>query len=216
MTTSAKSRVRHTTEAKAGYHHGDLREALIGAARQIVGETGAENFSLADACRRAGVSTAAPYRHFKDREEILAEVCALGFDQLSERTQAAANRAGPGTIEAIIAMGQAYLAFATAEQEMFRLMFGQNSSMRDASPVLESGPECFGHLIEEISRFCAAAGIERSADQVALRMWTFVHGVASLMIDKKYDMVGPGVDGNELIAAATPLLIGSTVPAAIA
>lgn len=193
---------------KAKYHHGDLREALIAATHQLVVEKGAENFSLADACRRAGVSTAAPYRHFADRDEILAEVCALGFDALSARAQAAAGKAGGGTLEAIVAMGQAYVAFAVDQQAMFRLMFGQIQLMRDAQPVLDSGPECFGHLIEEISKFCANEGIEHDADAIALRLWTFVHGVASLLIDGKYAMVTPDIDVNSVIATATPLLIG--------
>jgi len=69
-------------QAKARYHHGELREALIRATRKLVEERGAENFTLADACRVAGVTTAAPYRHFQGKQDILAEIASRGFDEL--------------------------------------------------------------------------------------------------------------------------------------
>ena len=100
---------------KGTYHHGELREALIKAARQLVVEQGAENFSLADACRLAGVSTAAPYRHFRDKQEILEEIVARGFDDMAERSGRALMAHGPGTLAGIVAMGQAYVAFAVEE-----------------------------------------------------------------------------------------------------
>ena len=77
---------------KARYHHGELREALIGATRQLVEERGAENFTLADACRVAGVTTAAPYRHFRGKQEILEEIASRGFDELRKRSMAAVPR----------------------------------------------------------------------------------------------------------------------------
>ena len=77
---------KDAAQGKDRYHHGDLREALIQATTTLVEERGAENFSLADACRCAGVSTAAPYRHFRDKEEILEEIAARGFDTLTERS----------------------------------------------------------------------------------------------------------------------------------
>ena len=80
MRKSAANKVRR----KAHYHHGELREALIRATRQLVEERGAENFTLADACRVAGVTTAAPYRHFRGKQEILEEIASRGFDELGK------------------------------------------------------------------------------------------------------------------------------------
>ncbi len=97
---------------KAPYHHGGLREALIGATRQLVMERGAENFTLADACRLAGVTTAAPYRHFRSKQEILEEIASRGFDELKAKAMAVVAEKGAGTLEAIVAMGQTYVAFA--------------------------------------------------------------------------------------------------------
>ena len=84
MRKSAVNRVR----GKARYHHGELREALIRATRQLVEQRGAENFTRADACRVAGVTTVAPYRHFRGKQEILEEIAALGFKELSNRSMA--------------------------------------------------------------------------------------------------------------------------------
>src|SRR5262245_35816636 len=97
-------------ETKARYHHGELREALIDATRKLVEERGAENFTLADACRAAGVTTAAPYRHFQGKQEILAEIASRGFAELKSRAMAVVTQKGEGTLEAIIALGQAYVA----------------------------------------------------------------------------------------------------------
>ena len=141
-------------QRKAHYHHGELREALISATRQLVVERGAENFTLADACRVAGVTTAAPYRHFCGKQEILEEIASRGFDELRTKSRAAVAAKGEGTLEAIIAMGQAYVGFAVEQTAVFRLMFGQEPALKKAEHVLDTGHACFGHLIEQVARYC--------------------------------------------------------------
>ncbi len=195
-------------QQKAKYHHGDLREALIAASYQLVAEAGAEAFSLADACRRAGVSTAAPYRHFKDREELLAEVTARGFEGLHADTVRAVEAQGEGSLAAIEAMGHAYVGFAAGQPGLFRLMFGQPPLMEEFQQVSETGGACFGYVIEQVGKYCAAHGVDRDANEIAIKLWTFVHGAASLLIDGKYDKVTPGLDVAEMITGATPLLVG--------
>ena len=192
---------------KAGYHHGGLREALIAAALQLVVEKGAENFSLADACRLAGVSTAAPYRHFRDRDELMAEVMARAFDAMSANTMRAVETHGEGTLEAIVAMGQAYLRFAVTQQSLFRLMFGQDPSLAETEMVTEKGRSCFGNVIAQIEKYCEANEIDGDANAIALKMWTFVHGASALLIDGKYALIAPGVDIDEMIATTVPLLL---------
>ena len=103
ISKSAANKVRR----KARYHHGELREALIRATRQLVERRGAENFTLADACRVAGVTTAAPYRHFRGKQEILEEIASRGFEELGNRTTAILAEKGEGTLEGIVAMRQA-------------------------------------------------------------------------------------------------------------
>jgi AcrR family transcriptional regulator len=196
-------------ERKAPYHHGDLREALIAATRQLVMERGAENFTLADACRVAGVTTAAPYRHFRSKQEILEEIASRGFDALKERAMAVIAEKGPGTLEAIVAMGQAYVAFAVDETPLFRLMFGQDPSLKEAAHVAGTGQDCFAHLIEQITLYCQKSRVRGDALEIALRLWTFVHGAASLQIDKDYLVIAPQLDVDCLIANATPGLLGA-------
>lgn len=193
--------------AKAKYHHGDLREALIFAVLKLVQEQGADNFSLADACRQAGVSTAAPYRHFRDRNEILAEVSARGFAMLNQMAAEAVERHGKGTQESITEMATNYVKFAVEQQGLFRLMFGQNPALTADPLVRETGRTCFGYLINHISNYCEANGFEGDVHDIALKLWTFVHGAASLLIDEKYETVIEALDVDRLIATATPSLL---------
>lgn len=195
---------------KARYHHGELREALIEATRQLVVERGAENFTLADACRAAGVTTAAPYRHFKSKQEILAEIASRGFVELKSRAMAIVAENGEGTLEGIIAMGQAYVAFAVQETAMFRLMFGQEPSLKKAEHVLGTGHACFANLIHQVALYCECNHVRGDPQAIALRLWTFVHGAASLLIDQDYEAVAPTIDVNQLIANATPGLLSSS------
>jgi AcrR family transcriptional regulator len=190
------------------YHHGQLKEALIAAATQLVEEKGPDNFSLADACRQAGVSTAAPYRHFRDRNELLAEVVNRGFQGLADANREAVMRAGEGTLAGIVAMGKSYVGFAARQPGVFRMMFGQNAQVKQVEGVLETGLDCFGGLIRQVQIYCASHQRDDDARAVALRLWTFVHGAASLLIDDDYAHVAPGMDVDELIEAATPALLG--------
>jgi AcrR family transcriptional regulator len=192
---------------KGRYHHGELREALIAAARRLVVEQGAENFSLADACRLAGVSTAAPYRHFRDKDEILEEIVARGFDDMSHRSGRALMEKGAGTLEGIIAMGHAYIEFAVSETAIFRLMFGQDPTLKQAVAVRDQGHACFAEVIRAVEAYCAANGVDGDARMIAVKLWTFVHGAASLLIDGDYAVVAPEIDVHAMIAAATPGLL---------
>ncbi len=194
-------------KSKEKYHHGDLREALVASSYALVAEHGAENFSLADACRRAGVSTAAPYKHFRDRNEILEEVVARAFDELAERSIAAVQEAGEGTLDGIVAMGRAYLNFAVDEQRLFRLMFGQNPALKQAELVVSDGRRCFSGVIEQVGIYCERNGLKGDPNQIAVRLWTFVHGAASLLIDEDYATVAPDLDVDALIAGTAPLLL---------
>lgn len=192
---------------RAAYHHGDLREALIAATRELVRERGAEHFSLADACRRAGVSTAAPYRHFRDKQAVLAEVTARGFEALTARFHAAIARHGEGTQGAISAMGQAYVAFAIEQPALFRLMFGQQPELKESPRVQDCGHGCFGTLVAQTALYCERNGLSGDVLGTAVQLWTFVHGASSLAIDRDYDNVAPELDINAMIEAVTPRLL---------
>ena len=122
-----------------GYHHGNLKEALIQAARQLIAEKGPAGFTFADAARSAGVSPAAPYRHFRDREALLADVAREGFQRFEAMLSTGWAGGKPDAITAFHNVGRAYLAFARAEPAYYAAMFESglppdiNADLRAAS-----------------------------------------------------------------------------------
>ncbi|WP_262696233.1 TetR/AcrR family transcriptional regulator [Kordiimonas aquimaris] len=116
------SKINHKKD-KPNYHHGDLRETLIGAAVNLVCEQGAESFTLKGASKAAGVSVAAPYRHFSDKAELLFEVAEQGFQMLVNLMLTKTNDMKPGEIDTISKLGCAYVDFASTYPTLFRLMF---------------------------------------------------------------------------------------------
>ena len=172
--------------ARKAYHHGDLRRSLIAATRALVEEKGAAGFSVAEAARRAGVSTAAPYRHFKDREEMLDAVAEDGFHRLSQRFSEAAAPFPVGSVDALTALGLAYVDFALAEPAVFRLMFAEHLNKSEA--VCAAGEGCKGHLLCHVAARIGRAELDREVYAAALPLWTMVHGISFLRLEGK---IGP-------------------------
>ena len=197
---------------KAKYHHGDLRETLVQASYDLVAEHGAENFTLADACRLAGVSTAAPYKHFRDRDEVLGLIVKRGFDEMSSLSMAAVEEVGVGTLAGITAMGKAYVRFAVENQRVFRLMFGQHPVLKKEEGVVDEGMGCFSKVIEQVAIYCERNGVRGDPMTIAVRLWTFVHGASSLLIDQDYAAVAPDLDVEAMLEETTPLLLSGPLP----
>ncbi len=203
-TTSRTSAPRRLPRRKAAYHHGRLRDALVAAAHRLIGEHGPEGFTLADACRLAGVSTAAPYRHFADRAALVEAVAMQGFTTLAEWTRTARDRHPPGSVAGIVAMGQAYVAFAAAEPAVFKLMFGRHPEVQHDNVAPPEGKACFQVLAEAVGAWLTSAGLpDRPYLDVALPLWTIVHGTAYLLIDHDFDAVAPGTDADALVEQTT-------------
>jgi AcrR family transcriptional regulator len=157
---------------RRGYHHGHLREALLEAARRLVAERGPQGFTVTEAAKLAGVSPAAVYRHFRDREALLAELCQRGATLFAARLhQASAARGLRG-------MGQAYLAFAREEPGYYAAMF----SFRAAGVQGAAPPEdAFTGLVEAIRHSLPPqrqAGVDPR--RLALQVWALSHGLAML------------------------------------
>jgi AcrR family transcriptional regulator len=199
-------RAKTAEHTKQRFHHGNLREALVAAARDLLIEHGPDGFTLADACRRAGVTTAAPYKHFRSKQEVLQEIVSRGFNELAAVTARAVAEAGPGTIAGMTAMVISYLDFAVAQPAVFSLMFGHKSDLKKS----ESGSLCLKHLINEVSVWGREHGQKADAELVAIRLWTFVHGASCLELDGDYERVAPGFDVRDLIADVTPGLLSAT------
>ena len=203
----AQAQKQTATRPKKRFHHGDLREALIAATRDLLIEHGPDGFTLADACRRAGVTTAAPYKHFRDKQEILEEIVLRGFDELTAANAQAVAKGGPGTVAGITAMGISYLEFAVNQPAVFRLMFGHKSEIKKVKQVDESGEQCLKSVIEQVAAYSRKHGHTADAEKIAIRLWTFVHGASSLQLDGDYERVAPGLNVYDLIADVTPKLL---------
>lgn len=199
--------VSRGSTVKTSYHHGELRQALIDAARLLINERQGNDFSLSDACRRAGVSTAAPYRHFADKTEIISQVVAQGFVDMTTRFKTAAKEFPQGAQDRIIAVGQVYLTFAIAEPALFRMMFSQKPSLSGDDIVTTKGKACFAYVLNEVIDYCAFHHVHGNAPMIALQLWTLVHGAASLTIDGDYAKVAPQVDTREMIASGAERLL---------
>ncbi|WP_072394818.1 TetR/AcrR family transcriptional regulator [Hyphomicrobium sp. CS1GBMeth3] len=209
----ARAQKQTAARPKKSFHHGDLREALIAATRELLIEHGPDGFTLADACRRAGVTTAAPYKHFRDKQEILEEIVYRGFEELTEvNEKALAESGGPGTLEGITGMGISYLDFAVAQPAVFRLMFGHKTKIREVRQVDESGNQCLKNVIDAVAVYSRKHGHTADAEKIAIRLWTFVHGAASLQLDGDYGRVAPGLDVYAMIGEVTPKLLGVSTP----
>src|SRR5436309_2182673 len=123
-----------------GYHHGNLKEALLQAALGLIAEKGAAGFTFADAARMAGVSPAAPYRHFRDRDELLSSIAQRGFEQFEALLTQAWDDGRPDTVTAFERVGKAYLAFARNEPAFYSAMFESGLPV-DANPTLMAASE---------------------------------------------------------------------------
>ena len=192
---------------KKSYHHGELRQALIDAARQLINERQGNDFSLSDACKRAGVSTAAPYRHFADKNEIINEVVAQGFIDMASRARAEAEAFPPGAPDRILAVGRVYMGFAIGEPALFRMMFSQAHSATQDDVATTTGKACFAYVLGEVVSYCTLNGVEGDARMIAVQLWTMVHGAASLTIDGDYAKVAPDLDITQMITLGAARLL---------
>lgn len=180
--------------AKTAYHHGDLRAQLIAAVRELVESHGPDGFSVSEAARRAGVSSAAPYKHFKDRHEILRGVVAEGMDRLRAAMQAGAAQHPDGSLEAVAAVGQAYVTFARTEPGVFRVVFGLTEGHQDDPDLLSKGQDCFGVVVQAAARRLNLPPADQDVMRRAYMLWSFVHGHSFLIIDRKTDVVTGEID----------------------
>lgn len=187
-----------TTKPKSAYHHGDLREALIKATQQLIEEKGIDQFSVSDACRLAGVSTAAPYKHFKNKDEM---ILAAMLEAMLRQRAAMEHDLAPyekGSIERIVALGHNYIHFAMREPGMFRLRFAQF----DCEPlpeVRESGQGIYGVVQEEVRAAMGEAEINDTVRERSFMLWSFVHGMSYLAMVPEFADKRPSMSQDALL-----------------
>jgi AcrR family transcriptional regulator len=165
-----------------GYHHGNLKEALIRAALELIAQKGPAGFTFAEAARSAGVSPAAPYRHFRDRDELLVDVARRGFDQFTQALLGAWGEGGPDAFTAFGRVGRAYLDFARTEPAYYSAMFEAGVPLDANSELREAGARAFAVLRMAAEKLIAHVPPERRppALMMALHVWALSHGIASL------------------------------------
>jgi AcrR family transcriptional regulator len=165
-----------------GYHHGNLKEALIRAALELIAKKGPAGFTFAEAARFAGVSPAAPYRHFRDRDELLADVARRGFEEFATALERAWNGGAGEPFAAFERLGKAYLEFARKEPAYYSAMF-EAGVPHDTSPELAAAGDRAFAVIRTASETLIARmpqGKRPPALMVALHVWSLSHGIASL------------------------------------
>jgi AcrR family transcriptional regulator len=168
--------------AKRGYHHGNLREALIKAALVLISEKGPAGFTFAEAARVAGVSPAAPYRHFRDRDALIADVARQGFEAFTRSLATAWNGGTPQPRAAFERVGRAYLEFARTEPAYFSAMFESGVSLADYPEVRIEGDKAFAVLREACEAVLGTMPKQKRppAMMMALHIWSLSHGIAAL------------------------------------
>ena len=172
--------------AKRSYHHGDLQAALIRSAGNILEKEGVEALSLRAVARRAGVSHNAPYRHFPEREGLLAALAAEGFERLGAAQREAAEKGG------LRAMGEAYVLFALQHPQRFRLMFGGRISIARHAALREVATKTFAGLSGALAARVPEA---QGARDASIAAWALVHGLALLLMG---DRIAPAaMNGRE-------------------
>lgn len=189
------------------YHHGDLRGALIDAATRLIRTKGAAHVSLRAIAREAGVSHAAPYHHFEDREALLAEVATAGFEGLGAALREGARASsGSDSLSRLQGAGVAYVRFAVENPAVYRLMFGGLLSDRKRHPRLEAATNAAFETLLELLYADGGTPTSAPVNPVALATWSTVHGLGSLMIEGLLTQETEAMPMEELTRAVTTVL----------
>ena len=168
--------------ARDSYHHGNLRQALVEATVSLIEDKGPAGFTLAEAARQAGVSAAAPYRHFSGREQLLQEVARQGFMDFAGRLDAAFDGERPSALSAFLRMGQAYLGFAAEKPGFYMAMFEAGLSIAGNADLAAAAERAEAALVRGAEGLFVRLPAERRppVTMVANHVWALSHGVVEL------------------------------------
>lgn len=190
------------------YHHGNLRAALVEATLGLIEEKGPFGFTLAEAARLAGVSAAAPYRHFRGRDELIEEVALRGFEMFANRLEAAFNDGRPSVLSAFGATGRAYLDFARENPGYYIAMFESSVAIAGNPDLAQAADRALGVLRRAAERLAAHLPADRRppAGMVANHIWALSHGVVEL-----FARGGPGsrapYSAEEMLESGTAIYL---------
>jgi len=193
--------------SKATYHHGDLRAALVRAAMELLEEGGETDLSLRAVARRAGVSAAAPYRHYADREALVSAVAAVGYRELAQRLAAA--HPAPVTPDELASVAVAYVQFALERPALFRIMFGEPCDRDNDERVAATAA-----VSQYVRAIAERAFPQADPDALATALWALVHGLAFLHLDGKLDASDRTVVAERISAAIRAVTTATNADAA--
>ncbi len=172
---------------RESYHHGNLRQALIEAGLRLIAERGPQGFTFAEIARAAGVSAAAPYRHFRDRNALVAEIARQGYERFADALETAWGHGRPDPVTAIENCGKAYLAFARSAPAAYAAMFDTGFPLEDDERLRLASERAFGVLRTAADAACNTlrpGGARPPALMVALHIWAMAHGIAALFVGR--------------------------------
>ena len=193
------------------YHHGDLRTALLSEAAVMIADTGVDSVTMRAISARLGVSHAAPYRHFEDKNALLVAVAAAGFEQLGERLREAIEGSRRSSASIFSRLGEAYLRFAIGNPAHYRLMYGTDALARQNEPLLRNAADALLAQVATVMGEQQRAGnIKKQDPEIqAYVAWSAVHGLASLLVERQID---PSTNVDALINHTTRTLLDGLRP----
>ncbi len=182
---------QQTLKKAHAYHHGDLRNALVEAGLEVLSKEGAEALNLREVARRAGVSHAAPYRHFVDKQALIDAIAEDGFHLLWAFIEKAAAKPTKSGGKRLIALGQAYVQFALHHPDHFRIMFTSVREAEESNQLYIASKAGFHVLIEALQAGQASGELVKDdpIDQAKM-LWASMHGLAVLLIDNQFTDAG--------------------------
>ena len=204
-------------QTRCNYHHGDLRNALIIAAAELIERDGTLDFSMAEAAASAGVSAAAPYRHFADKEELLRAVRELAFLGLGYAADGIVSEYPRGSAEGILAMGHMYLAYAREKRAFFSLMWEDRGDIAERRDNVSEEHGGFMVLVDLVRAFCEANGhASVNSLHLATQIWSTGHGIATLEANQLLDLFDRSIQPEALLDQSVRTMLAGVVGAAAA
>lgn len=196
-----------TVSTASTYHHGNLRQALLEVALRHLQTLGPDKISLRALAREVGVSQTAPYRHFDDKNALLAALAEDGYRRLTAATTLDARAPGDA-VERLYRSGLCYIRFAQEHPELYKLMFGPVIEQPLSYPALqEAGSEAFNVILELVQAGIASGAFaEENPQLLAMSCWAMVHGIASLLIDGMYECSASNLNAGGQVVPATVLV----------
>jgi AcrR family transcriptional regulator len=194
---------------RATYHHGDLRRALVEAALEALEREGAGALTLRALAARVGVSPAAPYRHFRDRSELLAVLAEEGFRGLERALGVAFLTEGEDPFRRLHAVAAAYVDFAGRRPGQFRIMFGEGGGREEAGLALRAASLAALEPLQQAAHDCwLASGRAGDPGEAVIAAWSLVHGLASLRAEGRLEHLAGARGAEDLVAGSLGLLLG--------